>query len=147
MKKLFLIVMSVVALSAFVSCDDKPVTADKLPSKAKTFLNTYFPDIDILSVVRDEDGDYDVDLVDGTDVDFRSNGNWKKVDCHGRLMPTGFFPASIVTYVAANCPGQHIEEIELENSRYKVGLSDVNGWETDVDLLFDKDGNFVGIDD
>ena len=40
MKKLFLILLSVVAMTAFMSCDDKPVTADKLPAKAKTFLHT-----------------------------------------------------------------------------------------------------------
>jgi hypothetical protein len=146
MKKIFLLLISVVALSAFVSCDDKPTTADQLPSKAKAFLDTYFPGIDILSVIKD-DGTYDVNLVDGTDVDFRLNGNWKKVDCHGRLMPTGFYPANIDTYVAANCPGQRIEEIEFENNRYKVGLSDEYGWETDDDLLFDKNGNFIGFDD
>ena len=55
MKKLFLILLSVVAMTAFVSCDDKPVTGDKLPAKAKTFLNTYFPGIDILSVIKDDD--------------------------------------------------------------------------------------------
>lgn len=147
MKKIFLLLISLVALSAFVSCDDKPTTADKLPSKAKAFLDTYFPGIDILSVVRDEDGDYDVNLVDGTEVDFRSNGNWKKVDCHGRLMPSGFYPANIDTYVTANYPGQYIEEIELENQRYKVGLSDEFGWETEIDLIFDKNGNFIGFDD
>ncbi len=147
MKKIFLLLISVIALSTFVSCDDKPVTGDKLPSKAKTFLSTYFPGIDILSVVRDEDGDYDVNLVDGTEVDFRSNGNWKKVDCHGRLMPSGFYPANIDTYVTANYPGQYIEEIELENQRYKVGLSDEFGWETEIDLIFDKNGNFIGFDD
>ena len=36
-------------MTAFMSCDDKPVTADKLPAKAKTFLNTYFPGIAISS--------------------------------------------------------------------------------------------------
>lgn len=147
MKKIFLLLISVIALSTFVSCDDKPVTADNLPSKAKAFLNTYFPGIDILSVVKDEDGDYDVNLVDGTEVDFRSNGNWEKVDCHGKLMPSGFYPANIDTYVTANYPGQYIEEIELENNRYKVGLSDEFGWETEIDLIFDKNGTFIGFDD
>ena len=85
MKKLFVIIMSVVALTAFVSCSDKPVPADKLPAKAKTFLSTYFPGIDIVSVIKEQDGDYDVDLIDGTDVDFRSNGDWKKVDCEGMI--------------------------------------------------------------
>ena len=146
MKKLLLILMSVVAMTAFVSCEDKPVSADKLPAKAKTFLSTYFPGVEIISVIKEEDGDYDVDLVDGTDVDFRSNGEWKKVDCADRPVPVGFFPASISTYVATNYPGHFIEEIELEHNRYKVGLS-VLGVDTDVDLLFDKNGNFIGFDD
>lgn len=142
MKKLFLILLSVVAMTAFVSCDDKPVTGDKLPAKAKTFLNTYFPGIDILSVIKDDDS-YDVDLVDGTDVDFRLNGAWKKVDCEGRPVPTGFYPTSIDSYVTAHYPMSYIEDIELENNRYKVGLNDP----LEVDLVFDKNGNFIGIDD
>lgn len=146
MKKLFVILMSVVALTAFVSCSDKPVPADKLPAKAKTFLSTYFPGIDIVSVIKEQDGDYDVDLIDGTDVDFRSNGDWKKVDCEDRPLPVGFFPASISTYVTDNYPGAFIEEIEFENNRYKVGLS-VLGVDTDVDLIFDKNGNFIGLDE
>jgi hypothetical protein len=142
MKKFFVVLLSVVAMTAFVSCDDKPVTGDKLPAKAKTFLNTYFPGIDILSVIKDDDS-YDVDLVDGTDVDFRLNGAWKKVDCEGRPVPTGFYPTSIDSYVTANYPMAYIEDIEFENNRYKVGLN----VPLEVDLVFDKNGNFIGIDD
>ena len=147
MKKLFVILMSVVALTAFVSCDDKPVTPDKLPSKAKTFLKTYFPGVDVISVIKEEDGDYDVDLFDGSEVNFRSSGDWKKVDCHNRPVPQGFFPASIATYVTNNYIGGYIEEIEFENNRYKVSIVDATGFETDFDLLFDRNGNFVGLDD
>ena len=147
MKKLFVILMSVVALTAFVSCNDKPVTPDNLPSKAKTFLKTYFPDVDVFSVIREEDGDYDVNLTDGTDVDFRSNGNWKKVDCHNLPVPHGFYPAGIDTYMADHYVGGYIEEIEFENNHYKVSLVDATGFETDFDLVFDKNGNYIGIDD
>lgn len=146
MKKLFVILMSVIALTAFVSCNDKPVPADKLPAKAKTFLSTYFPGIEIVSVVKEKDGDYDVDLLDGTDVDFRPNGDWKKVDCEDRPVPVGFFPVTISSYVASNYPDHFIEEIEFENNRYKAGLS-VLGIDTDVDLIFDKNGNYIGLDD
>ena len=146
MKKLFLTLMSVVAMTAFVSCDDKPVAADKLPAKAKTFLETYFPGIEVVSVVKESDGDYDVRLWDGTEIDFKSNGAWKKVDCNDRPVPVGFYPENITTYVATNYPGHFIEEIEFEHNRYKVGLS-VLGVDTDVDLLFDKSGDFIGLDD
>ena len=147
MRKLFLILMSVVALSMFVSCDDKPVTADKLPSKAKTFLKTYFPGVDVLSVVKEEDGEYDVDLIDGSELVFRSNGNWKKVDCHNMPVPHGFYPANIDIYMADNYLGGFIEEIEFENNRYKVSLVDATGFETDFDLVFDKNGIYLGFDD
>lgn len=147
MKKLFLILISFLAMSAFVSCEDKPVTPDNLPAKAKSFLNTYFPGVAITSVVKEEDGDYDVDLANGTDVDFRPNGDWKKVDCHNMPVPQGFFPASIATYVSNNYVGSYIEEIELENNRYKVSLVDATGFETDFDLVFDKNGNYIGLDD
>lgn len=129
-------------MTAFVSCDDKPVSADKLPAKAKTFLNTYFQGIDILSVIKDNDG-YDVSLSDGTEVDFKTNGQWKKVDCEGRAVPDGFFPASISTYVTEHYPMDYIEDIQFEHNRYEVGL----GYSVDVDLIFDKSGNYIGSDD
>lgn len=146
MKKLTLILVSVLAMAAFVSCDDKPVAADKLPSKAKTFLETYFPGVEVVSVIKESDGDYDVRLWDGTEIDFKSNGAWKKVDCEDRPVPVGFYPESINTYVATEYSGLFIEEIEFEHNRYKVGLS-MLGVDTDVDLLFDKNGNYIGLDD
>lgn len=142
MKKLFLIMMSVVALATFVSCDDKPVVADKLPSKAKTFLSTYFPGVDIVSVIKEADGDYDVHLADFSEVEFRSNGDWKKVDCEGRAVPVGYFPESISTYVLNHYPENYIEDITFERNRYEVGLGFF-----DIDLLFDKNGNFIVLDD
>ena len=129
-------------MTAFVSCDDKPVSEDKLPAKAKTFLSTYFPNIDITSVIKEEDGEYDVHLADLTEVEFKSNGEWKKVDCEKKPVPTGFFPNSIVTYVNTNYPDDYIEDIQFEHNRYDVGLSF-----SDFDLLFDKNGNYIGLDD
>ena len=143
MKKLFLVLMSVVAMTAFVSCNDKPVPADKLPAKAKTFLSTYFPGIDVVTVIKESDGDYDVLLDDLSEVEFRSNGYWKKVDCEGRPVPVGYFPNEINVYVATNYAGSYIDEIKFENNRYEVGLNGL----FDVDLLFDKDGNYIGLDD
>lgn len=143
MKKFFLILISFVTMSAFVSCSDKPVTEDKLPKNAKTFLDTYFKGIEVFSVIKEMDGDYDVELVDGTEIDFLHYGEWKKVDCHGRPIPVGFYPASITTYVATHYPDAFIDEIQFEHNRYKVGLYML----VDVELIFDSNGNYVGVDD
>lgn len=69
----------------FYSCP-----ADNLPQTARSFLNTYFKGIDVISVIKESDG-YDVRLVDGTEIDFRNNGEWKKVDCESRAVPAGLF--------------------------------------------------------
>lgn len=90
MKKLFVVLLSVVAMATFVSCKDKPVPADNLPQTARSFLNTYFKGIDVISVIKESDG-YDVRLIDGTEIDFRNNGEWKKVDCESRAVPAGLF--------------------------------------------------------
>lgn len=141
MKKFVIILISIVAVSTFVSCNDRPVLHDKLPNKAKQFLSTYFTDIEVLSIMKDN-GEYEVLLVDGTEVDFKTNGNWKKVDCHGRPVPQGFFPESITNYVASRFPNAFIDEISFEHNRYEVGLNII----IDDDLIFDKNGNFIGVD-
>ena len=141
MKKIFVIIMSVVALTAFVSCSDKPVPADKLPAKAKTFLSTYFPGIDIVSVIKEQDGDYDVDLIDGTDVDFRSNGDWKKVDCGLNPLPAGILLPNTAKYLSAKFPMNFPTHVKYEHKRYEVEM------DNDLDLVFDKNGGFMGADD
>jgi hypothetical protein len=142
MKKFFLILLGVVAMTAFVSCKEETVITDKLPETANTFLNTYFDGIEVIVVVKESDG-YEVGLVDGTNIDFRLDGTWKKVDCDDRAVPEGFFPEKISNYVKEVYTVAYIEEIEFDNDRYKVGLN----YPRDVNLFFDSEGNFIGFDD
>lgn len=124
--------------------DDEAITYDELPQIAKDLLNEFFPNINGISVQKEtENGqiEYEVKLANGFEIDFDSEGNWLKIDGNSQQIPDGLIPQDILSYVQTNHPGVFIEEIELENNKYEVGLSN------DSDLYFDLQGNFLGYDD
>ena len=145
MKKLYRILpmLLVAVLSiALWSCsdDDEPVPVTKLPSSAQTFLNTYFDNVDIISVTKDKD-DYEVLLSNGYSVEFNTSGEWTDVDAPvGKTVPTGFYPAAIDTYISSAYSGSGINEISRIDRGYEVEL--LNG----TDLYFSADGTYIGID-
>lgn len=55
---------------------------------------------------------------------------------------TAALPQAILSYVSTNYPNNTISEAEIEdNNRYEVKLNN------DTELIFDQQGNFLGIDD
>ena len=122
------------------SDDDEPVPVTKLPSSAQTFLNTYFDNVDIISVTKDKD-DYEVLLSNGYSVEFNTSGEWTDVDAPvGKTVPAGFYPAAIDTYISSAYSGSGINEISRIDRGYEVEL--LNG----TDLYFSADGTYIGID-
>lgn len=86
--------------------------------------------------------DYEVILTDGSEVEFDSKGNWKKVEtANNKSVPSAFIVSGIYTYVSKNYKKAKIVGIERERNRYDVELS--NG----IDLIFDLQGNFLRFDD
>ena len=127
---------------ALWSCsdDDEPVPITKLPSSSQTFLNTYFDNVDIISVTKDKD-DFEVLLSNGYSVEFNTSGEWTDVDAPvGKTVPTGFYPAAIDTYISSAYSGSGINEISRIDRGYEVEL--LNG----TDLYFSADGTYIGID-
>lgn len=124
--------------------DDKPINSSELPQQAKSFLNVYYPSIDIISTMRDKDNgrvEYEVTLANGHEVTFDSEGAWKDVDAPAtQIIPAGIAPQPIADYVATNYPTDGINEISKEYYGYEVEL--VNS----LDLRFNADGTFIGID-
>ena len=139
MKKLFIILLGLVSMNVFAA-NDKPISYDQLPKKAQQFLTQHFSGAEFLSAVLD-DGVYEVNLTNGVEVDFNSQGNWKKVDCHNTAVPAAIIPAAITKYVKAKFPKNIIVKIEKKLNGFDVEL------DNDLDLKFDKNGNFLRIDD
>ncbi|MCR4827232.1 MAG: PepSY-like domain-containing protein [Bacteroidales bacterium] len=139
MKKIVVILMCVFAMSAVVSCD-RVVSADKLPAQAKQFVTAHFNGIEVLSV-RKDGFKYDVVLFDGTEIEFSHGGQWIEVDCGLNPLPDGVLPANTAKYLTAKFPMNFATHVKFEHKRYEVEL------DNDLDLLFDKNGNFMGADD
>lgn len=139
MKKTLVLLLCVMALNVYAFAD-VPVTFAQLPQKAQQFINTHFSSVGFLSAKQD-DGEYEVMLKDGTKIDFTLKGDWKDVDCHVRAVPAAIVPAAISQYVKAGFPNNVITKIEKKYNGYEVELNN------DLDLQFDKNGNFMGADD
>lgn len=139
MKKYLLVLMSFITMSAFVSCD-RVVSPDKLPAQAKQFIAAHFNGVDVLSV-RKDGFQYDAVLFDGTELEFRHSGQWIKVDCGLNPLPEGILPANTAKYLAAKFPMNFATHVKYEHKRYEVELNN------ELDLVFDKNGNFMGADD
>lgn len=139
MKKIIAILMGVLMLGAFVSCD-RTISPDKLPKEAKQFIAAHFQGADVLSVRRDG-LKYDVILFDGTELEFKRNGQWREVDCGLNPLPAGVLLPNTAQYLSTKFPMNFPTHVKYEHKRYEVEM------DNDLDLLFDKNGGFMGADD
>lgn len=147
MKRLFKfipVLFATLLASSFISCsdDEKDINPTELPSNAKAFISTYYPAAQIVKTTKDKN-EYDVILNNGHTIEFNKDGEWIDVDAPaGQNIPTGFYPASIDTYISSNFgTSGGINEISVDSRGFEVDL--VSG----LDLLFSKTGEFIGLDD
>lgn len=132
MKRIITMMLVVIAasFSALVFAGT-PIKQSELPKAAQTFLSKHFPGDNVRKAEKEQGyrgAEYDVDLVSGSEIDFRSNGDWKDVKAaHGKAVPAAIVPAAISKYVATNYQGQNIVEISRKRGGYEIELS--NGTE------------------
>ena len=138
MKNLFVLLLGLMTLNVF-AVNDRPITFKELPQKSQQFITTHFSGVEVLSVTVDDD--YEVYLANGTKVEFTLQGEWKEVKCHGSAVPAAIIPAAITKYVKAQFPNTTIVKIDKKYSGYEVELNN------DLELKFDKNGNFLAVDD
>lgn len=115
-----------------------------LPQNIADFLQKQFPGATVAYVETDaEHGgvEYDVTLNDGTEVDFDRANQWEQVDCKVKAVPAALVPAAIASYVKSNNQGLPITKISRKPYGYEIELN--NG----LELRFDANGHFAGIDD
>ena len=142
-KKILSMLMFVCAMS-FVACDnddDQMIPFDQLPVMSQEFIEIYYPTTEIIGIVYERD-EYEVFLVDGTDISFYRSGDWDSVDGYKDL-PKGIVPDKIADYIKANYVGFITTAIDKEIYGFDV---EVNKGLVDIDLLFDREGNFIRID-
>ena len=145
LKKLSTVAFALFAFGVANAQEDGLIPVQSLPASAQTFINQHFSASNIVSVWQDNEKgrveDYTVLFADGTEVEFRANGDWKEVKARNGAVPTKIVPAKISKYVHKNYPNVLIKEIQKERRKYEVSLS--NG----LDLDFNLNGKFLKIDD
>lgn len=146
MKKLIsLLAVILLAIGQLSAKDLVYRTTEPLPAAAKSSLKTNFPKTGVSHVKVDKHvfggADYEVILVDGTEIEFNSDGEWKEVDCGQKAVPSGYVLKPISNYVSKYYKGQKIVKIDKGRNNYDVELS------SGIDLKFDRSGKFLRIDD
>ncbi len=143
MKKFFLAVISLVVAIPLFADDDRPITVDKMPSAAREFISRHFGGLPV--AVAKQEGtfllkNYDVIFTNGDKVEFDRKGMWTNLDCKYGKVPAEVIPQKIADYIAGQYPGVEVLQIEKEDGRYEVELSNR------VDLTFNSSMELIDID-
>lgn len=148
--KLFLAGLMILAGFSFSSCNgdddneiENSVLIKDLPAEAQTFLNSFFPGIGLKKAEKQQIQTvvmYEVELENGFDIMFNSEGVWQEVDApEGKTIPSGIAPQPIEEYVNQNYSDYGINEINKTGNGYNVEVN--NGPE----LEFNQLGEFVRV--
>ncbi len=149
-KKIFpILFMALAILAAGTSCSDnddknKNLEYNSLPASARSFLSAYFPGETAVRIVQNPgstDDYYEVRLSSGAKVEFDRTGQWTEVDAAvGIPVPDELVPQAVHDYITGHYPTEFISEVSRRSFGYEVGLSN------SIDLRFDADGRFIGVD-
>ena len=124
------------------------VTTGRLPRKATDFLNANFPQSVIKEVEEEFDnGTFEVDFTDGTDIEFDSSGEWTEVDAgHSKSLPQEIvkklLPSQAYKEIGRLSLDRCVETVKRSGRGYKVEFPG-----TDIhDLFFDPSGTLVAVE-
>jgi hypothetical protein len=118
----------------------KKIDISELPEPARNFITKHFSGISVDKVRKDsEHGEkgYEVQLGDGTEIEFWKDGSYREVDGDDKPIPTAFIDPKITDYVKKNYPDRKITHIDYGHKDVDVDLTG------DKDLEFSKDGKFL----
>ncbi len=126
-KKAVIVSFGVICIaSVSLAGNYKPVDLDKLPGRAKSFINTHFNGVKVALARKEVDFlevSYDVIFTDGRKVEFNHKGDWKEVDCNTQEVPSAIIPIQIAEYVAAKYPFMAIIKIERDHKNVEIELN------------------------
>ena len=149
MKKRKVNLIWVTALAALLvfplslNAQGKRIAVNQLPKKAVTFLTKH---VDVTSVTQCKIGDrnrsYEVDLSNGTEIEFDVAGEWTEFESEKVPIPSSvmvLLPSTVNRYIEMNYPGIDASKLERTRSGYEVTLK-TEPYKTE--LKFDKKGVF-----
>lgn len=145
MKRLIVLLAGIVSFAGVVSADnDRAVTMDRLPEKAREFIQEHFASEKIAYVKQERDFlelKYEVMTVGGVMIDFDRSGNWTELECRYDMLCVSLIPAPVKEYVSSRWPDVSYRKISRSRNEYEVKLS------SGLELTFDRNFNLIEIDD
>ena len=114
----------------------------RLPSATKAFIKKHYPESQIVSIVDDVDGDFEVRLDNKTELDFDRKGVWFQLDSKKKPFPNSIIEilhTEMIKYISKNYPEQFIKEVEKKSYGYRVTLNKPNN----VELCFTGSGILI----
>lgn len=146
MRRLLFTIVAILGFTvAFAVIDnDRIISKEQLPEKAKTFISTYFSGVEINYVKSERElrgRSYEVAFANGDRLEFDSKGNWVEVDCRYTAVPSQLIPERISKYVSDHYPNVKILKYDREDRRHEVTLSNR------MELTFNKKMELCDIDD
>ena len=141
----------IVALLAIITCSltacadrHQMVSYSNIPVQAQAFIEKYFKSADVSYIERELEGvhyEYNVYLKNATEIEFNYRGDIKSIDCRVSPIPAGIVPEIVMHYVTLHYPNHIVVECAIGFRRITIELG------TGIELFFDLEGNFLGMDD
>jgi len=138
-----LINLLIFSLPLQINYNHRFINFEDLPTKAKTFVRTYFDHYDIrfvkieMTMTRT---DYTVQFENGMKIEFNSNGDWDEVNSPSDCLPSDFLNNMIINHLNKNYPDCCLHVISKGKHKFEVELT--NG----LELVFNKKGEFLRYD-
>lgn len=133
-------------LNAIAFSADAHLRTSTLPQKILDFITTNYPNLTIIEAEIEDNDNFEITLSDETELIFDPEGNFlgedrdDEDDFGDEDIEASELPQHILDFINEHFPGVGIDEAERENNgNFEVELN--NG----VELVFDGDGNFLGI--
>lgn len=130
MKKILsLLVLAIVAVQFSFAKDVITKDMNQLPLSARNFINSHFTNPQVAHIKIDkemmESTKYEVLLMDGTEIDFDSKGNWEEVSAKkGQAVPVSIVPGFAVNYLKThNFVNEGVTKVERDRKGYEIELS------------------------
>lgn len=143
MKKMMIASIALLLICAPALAGERVISKEQLIQKAQVFVTKYFDKAAYSKVLLDDDGDYEVFLDNGVEIEFNKTGDWREIKGYRESgIDKSLLPhKSIVSYLKANYPSIAISKISRDR--------DLFSWEYDIELsngiefTFNENGEFV----
>ena len=139
-------IVTLVLAVGFTARADRHVDVSQLPAEAQSFIKKHYASVNIRECEQDN-GYFDVELKNGVDMAFDSNGRLVKLEAGNKKISQAILkeilPAKIYTELSTRNVLNKVEEIEFNHSNIKIETSE---WFKD-EYRFGLDGSLISVTD